>query len=59
MKLIIARHGNTFDPKDKVVWVGSRNDLPLVSKGVAQAHNLAKDLKNRELLPSKIFSKLC
>jgi probable phosphoglycerate mutase len=34
--LVLIRHGNTFGPDDKVVWVGARTDLPLVEKGRAQ-----------------------
>jgi broad specificity phosphatase PhoE len=44
MLLLIARHGNTFDAGDKVVWVGARTDLPLTAKGKAQAEALAAGL---------------
>lgn len=44
MRLILARHGNTFGPDDKVSWVGSRNDLPLVASGIAQAQGAASAL---------------
>ncbi len=46
MKLILARHGNTFGPQDKVTWVGSTNDLPLVAEGLAQAERFGEALKN-------------
>ncbi len=46
MKLILARHGNTFAATDKVCWVGSQNDLPLVDSGVAQATRAAQALKD-------------
>jgi broad specificity phosphatase PhoE len=46
MKLILARHGNTFGPQDKVTWVGSTNDLPLVEEGLAQAERFGDALKN-------------
>lgn len=49
MKLILARHGNTFAPQDKVVWVGSANDLPLVESGMAQAKRLADALAHTKL----------
>jgi probable phosphoglycerate mutase len=42
LNLILARHGNTFNPNDKVTWVGSRNDLPLVHAGIQQAKHLAE-----------------
>lgn len=45
MKLILARHGNTFGPEDKVTWVGSANDLPLVTEGLAQAERFGDALK--------------
>ena len=40
MLLLLARHGNTFDKGDKVVWVGARTDLPLTAKGREQARAL-------------------
>ena len=49
MKLILARHGNTFGPQDKVTWVGSTNDLPLVEEGLAQAQRFgAAPFKRRQ-----------
>lgn len=41
MKLLLARHGNTFGPDDVVRWVGSNEDLPLVESGRAQARAVA------------------
>ncbi|CAN5411419.1 hypothetical protein BH11CYA1_BH11CYA1_36850 [soil metagenome] len=49
MKLILARHGNTFGPDDKVTWVGSSNDLPLVQSGLAQAERAAAALEGTNL----------
>lgn len=46
MKLILARHGNTFAAGDKVFWVGGNNDLPLVSEGIAQAERVGLALKD-------------
>ena len=37
MDILFGRHGNTFGPDDKVVWVGRETDLPLVEKGWRQA----------------------
>ncbi len=37
MKLILVRHGNTFEADKTPVWVGSRNDLQLTAKGREQA----------------------
>jgi broad specificity phosphatase PhoE len=44
MLLLLARHGNTFDKGDKVVWVGARTDLPLTAKGREQAQALGDAL---------------
>ncbi|MEQ3649578.1 histidine phosphatase family protein [Hyphomonas sp.] len=40
-RLIIVRHGNTFDKGDTVTRVGGRTDLPLSTSGLAQADALA------------------
>lgn len=56
MQLILARHGNTFNPGDKVVWVGARTDLPLVEKGLRQAEAIAAGLKAALLVPSCIYA---
>lgn len=55
-KLLLARHGNTFGPGDKVVWVGAREDLPLVEKGEAQARELGEVLKTSGRTPERIIS---
>jgi broad specificity phosphatase PhoE len=44
MLLLLARHGNTFNKGDKVVWVGARTDLPLTAKGCEQALALGQAL---------------
>lgn len=54
--LLLARHGNTFGPGDKIVWVGAREDLPLVKSGEAQAASLGEKLRERSLTPQKILS---
>jgi probable phosphoglycerate mutase len=56
VRLIIARHGNTFRPEDKPVWVGARSDLPLVEKGVAQAEELAEALEKARIVPDAIIA---
>ena len=56
MKVILARHGNTFAPGDKVVWTGKSNDLPLVEKGLQQASNIAQWLRAQGHAPVKIYS---
>ncbi|SNY92720.1 probable phosphoglycerate mutase [Cohaesibacter sp. ES.047] len=54
MKVILVRHGNTFGPEDKVVWVGARSDLDLVEKGKEQAAAVGEALKQSGLKPSVI-----
>jgi len=53
--LLFARHGNTFGPGDKVVWVGRETDLPLVEKGLEQAASAAEALKRKGLIPDAIY----
>tara|TARA_B100001989_G_C24546961_1_gene471570 strand:+ start:2903 stop:3547 length:645 start_codon:yes stop_codon:yes gene_type:complete len=54
--LIIARHGNTFNPDDIVTRVGARTDLPLTSSGQEQARALGKYLKQESLIPDKVYA---
>lgn len=53
--LILARHGNTFEPGDKIVWVGAKNDLALAQKGLEQAHHFANALAEEKIVLSSIF----
>ncbi len=55
MQILLARHGNTFAPGDRVVWVGRETDLPLVEKGVEQARAVAAALNARRLVPTRVF----
>lgn len=41
-RIIVCRHGNTFDKGDVVTRVGGRTDLPLSISGKAQADALAR-----------------
>ena len=41
-RIIVCRHGNTFDKGDVVTRVGGRTDLPLSTSGKAQADALAR-----------------
>lgn len=56
MHVILARHGNTFDPGDPSVWAGARTDLPLVTKGREQAAKIGEALKKCNLLPRRILA---
>lgn len=54
--LILARHGNTFEPGDTPVWVGAQEDLPLAKKGLVQAETLAHALVVAGQKPATILS---
>lgn len=53
--LLIARHGNNFDPGQVSVRVG-RTDLPLSKSGRQQAANLGNYLKQYKINPSAAFT---
>lgn len=53
--LIIARHGNTFNPEDTPTRVGARTDLPLVESGKKQAVRLGQWLKDHALYPEVTY----
>ncbi|MCM2343760.1 MAG: histidine phosphatase family protein [Alphaproteobacteria bacterium] len=54
--LIIARHGNTFNPGEPPRRIGGHTDLPLVETGRAQARALGRHLKQQSLIPDLAFS---
>lgn len=54
--LIIARHGNTFNPGDTVTYVGARTDLPLVESGKEQARAIGRYLKEHKRIPDVIYA---
>ncbi len=56
MRLILSRHGNTFAPGEPAYWVGSKDDLPLVESGKAQARALAAALKEADLPLEAVFA---
>ncbi|MDH5722879.1 MAG: histidine phosphatase family protein [Alphaproteobacteria bacterium] len=53
--LIIARHGNTFNPGDVVTRVGARTDLPLTKSGEEQARLLGRYLQKENLIPDEVY----
>ena len=55
-RLLIVRHGNTFDPGDTVRRVGARTDLPLSRSGKAQANTLARHFAVQGQNFEKIFA---
>ena len=56
MLLILARHGNTFGPDDMPVWVGAKEDLPLVEKGLDQSREIGRALKDAGIVPDRIIA---
>jgi probable phosphoglycerate mutase len=54
MFLLLCRHGNTFGPGEKVVWVGARTDLPLTGTGVAQAAEIGQALVRNGIVLARI-----
>ncbi|MFN3827012.1 MAG: histidine phosphatase family protein [Micavibrio sp.] len=55
-RLIIARHGNTFNAGETPRRVGARTDIPLTTTGQEQARKLGQHLKEAGLIPSQAFS---
>ncbi len=45
MRIILSRHGNTFNSSAEAYWVGGANDLPLVEEGRNQAKCCGQALK--------------
>lgn len=45
-RLLIARHGNTFNANETPIRIGGRTDLPLVESGRVQANLLGRYLKS-------------
>lgn len=59
-RLVIARHGNTFEEHEDPRRIGARTDMPLTEKGRAQAAALGHYLREHNLLPDVVYSsKLC
>ncbi|MBX7144204.1 MAG: histidine phosphatase family protein [Oligoflexia bacterium] len=56
MKLVLVRHGDTFAPGDKVVWVGRAQDLALVESGRLQASQVGQMLRDCGYRPSAIYA---
>ena len=51
MKLLLVRHGNTFETGETPVRVGANEDMPLTAAGEDQAHALAAQLKASDIRP--------
>ena len=55
MKIIIARHGNTFESGETPRRVGARSDIPLTEKGYLQGDAIGRYLKAKNLQPDIII----
>ncbi|MDQ8039692.1 MAG: histidine phosphatase family protein [Rickettsiella sp.] len=55
MRIIFSRHGNTFSPGETPIWVGAREDLPLVDSGIQQAKNLAYVIQQTGLTIKAVY----
>lgn len=55
-KLLIIRHGNTFNADETPRRVGVRTDIPLVQSGIEQACALGIYLKNHYLTPDVVLA---
>lgn len=54
--LFFARHGDTFAPGQRVVWAGSKNDLPLAPRGIEQARALGEALQRCRIEPIRVIT---
>jgi probable phosphoglycerate mutase len=56
VRLIVARHGNTFKPDEVPTRVGARTDLPLVESGIAQGKKLGAYLRDHGMVPGVVYA---
>lgn len=56
VKLIVARHGNTFNKGDVILRVGARTDIPLTEEGKAQGLRLGENLLTSGLKPTRFLA---
>lgn len=55
VRLLIVRHGNTFEAGETAYQVGAKTDLALTKKGLEQAESFAIYLKSRKINPQLII----
>lgn len=55
MKLLLARHGNTFNAGETPVRVGAREDLPLTEAGEDQARALGEAIRACGVHPNRFI----
>ncbi len=53
-KILIARHGNTFDKGQTPTRVGANTDLPLVEQH--RGRSIGNYLRNHELIPDAVYA---
>jgi broad specificity phosphatase PhoE len=56
IRLILVRHGNTFESGQIPVQIGKQTDLPLTSYGISQAEQMKKYLQSHHIVPKAIFA---
>lgn len=56
MRLILVRHGNTFEAGQTPTQVGARTDLSLTAQGRKQAEEVARYLASQSIHPAAIFA---
>jgi len=56
IRLILMRHGNTFEEGQTPVQVGARTDLPLTARGLCQAREMVKYLSAIGVSPDAIYA---
>jgi len=56
IRLILVRHGNTFESGQTPTQVGARTDLPLTEQGRDQAHSFARYLVSQQIQPQGIYA---
>lgn len=54
--IIFSRHGNTFEPGEKAVWIGTRTDLPLTADGRTQAAQVVDYLRGTGTVPKQVLA---
>jgi broad specificity phosphatase PhoE len=56
MKLILGRHGNTFEEGQVPVYIGACEDLPLTKTGIEQAKYLGQTFKRLGIKIADVYS---
>jgi len=56
IRLLLVRHGNTFEKGQPPVQIGSRTDLPLTNEGRNQAKTVGGFFLSQNIVPKGIYS---